>query len=250
MDMPNELYTPMDVIRPGRGPDPVSTVRVIIGERGKLHLSDTGVDIQREDVLRQFLPNGNVEHRRVLDLTVYDHPELGNVELVTEPCAPPRATTPAPAPARPAAEGDTWWSRDRPVLRAIVDLVEADPAVSDTAPAAVGERTGLDDGTIQVAVRALESGGLISQVRRLASGEAYIIGEVTGLGRQKAGAWPDPETASRDLIDALRAIAEDSTRPADERTRARKILGALVEAGRDVGLPLLTAAFSKVMGLS
>ncbi len=139
---------------------------------------------------------------------------------------------------------DTWTTRDLPVLRAIVQLVDEDDS-GQVRFSQIVERAGMDEATVTKALRALEheqpplfkaNGSLANRFMR--------ISHVTGEARRKVGAWPSPEQLADKLIEALNSAA-DQTEDEEKRGWLRKSAAWLSEAGRDV---LVEVAKSQITG--
>ena len=140
---------------------------------------------------------------------------------------------------------DTWASRDFPVLKAVVRVLDAHPVGGPAdqggfvAVQQVAELTGLTLDDVRRAGANLERAGLVKY-----GGPAEIpIAYFTDFSREAlrlVGAWPTPETGLDRMIAALEAIAANTV-DADTRTRAQRILEALSGAGRQVGIGVATA---------
>lgn len=135
---------------------------------------------------------------------------------------------------------DLWHSCDLPVLREAARRL-----TSRHAPIPLDE--------IEQALELTEK--QVSQsARRLGTGEYVKISEGLGgvthfnglsaKGLREVGNWPTPETALDRMIAALEAIAKNTDAPEDDRTRARKALDGLAEAGRHIGLSVAAAAIT------
>jgi hypothetical protein len=145
-------------------------------------------------------------------------------------------------------DDETWIRRDLRILRAALQLHEADPSAPDIAPEDIAQLTGFDLGTVQVGIRALENDGLLVGVRRGANSNAWLIDAVSGEGRRRAGAWPSAETAVYALINALQEVANDPNRPDEQRSTARRILEAVGSFGSNVGASVLASVLARLLG--
>lgn len=114
---------------------------------------------------------------------------------------------------------DTWTSRDLPVLRAAVQHYDE----FDLPPSAeqIGAQCGLDDDTVQRALKALYREPYFEK-GIVGGGDIRFVGKPTGAAQRVAGMWPSPATQLERLIDALQAAADDPARPDDERSRFRQ----------------------------
>jgi hypothetical protein len=121
---------------------------------------------------------------------------------------------------------DTWFSRELPVLEAIVEI--HDQTGRDMIrSAAVEEETGLDHDTVSRAVRALHSGNYLVGGKGSAQQAYMFVGSPTGEARRAVGAWPTAEKQLDRVIAALTTAAEDPARPEEERSKLRQLaLGA------------------------
>ena len=132
------------------------------------------------------------------------------------------------APDAPLA--DTWFSRDLPVLRAIVRLVdEGQHGGSPYLLGAVVPASGLPKADVVNAARALVSAGYAEALTNHAGDIVRFTG-VSPEARRLAGLWPTPQGEWDRLLEQLAARAEKA--PTDvERQRWR----AFDEAARAVG---------------
>lgn len=138
---------------------------------------------------------------------------------------------------------DTWHARDLPILRLLIAEFEA--GAFRVNAHTVAERLGFTRDRVELALRYLESDGLIEKPPSGARRQAVIeVQAVTGNGLRAAGAWPTEQTALDRMLASLEAIAINTDVPDDERSRARKILDQLAGDGRNVGLAVLTAVLT------
>ena len=135
---------------------------------------------------------------------------------------------------------DTWTARDLPVLRAVVETLEAG---SGSIPSAdkIAAATGLTTEDVNRAARNLERAGLVELLGTW--GGPSHFNNFHGRAPELVGMWPTPETALDRMIAALEAIAEN-TDDEDTRTRARKILDGLTGASKTIGLSVAAAAIT------
>ena len=141
------------------------------------------------------------------------------------------------------------WDREVAVLRAIINIQEANPSEPAVWAEGIEQVVSLNPDQIQLALRALRDGGLILGARNQADGAIYTLEGVSGTGRQKAGVWPDPNTMGARLVEALEQIASDTSRPEPERTKARAIMSAIGSGTADVARSVVTAALLHVTGM-
>lgn len=136
---------------------------------------------------------------------------------------------------------DQWNNRDLPVLVASVRGVDVD--FSGIRIHEIASETGLSDETVMLALRALESDGLV-EVRWAMPARAARVVRVSGEARRRVGVWPTAETALDRMVAALEAIAQNTDADEDTRSRARKILEGLSGAGRQIGISVAAAAIT------
>ncbi|WP_132301640.1 hypothetical protein [Kribbella sp. VKM Ac-2568] len=142
---------------------------------------------------------------------------------------------------------DTWHSRDLPVLRATVQLCEVDVDRQGARLGEIAAAAQLSEDDTLLALRLLESDGLI-QVSWMNPARAARVLGVTGEAMRRVGRWPTPEAAYDRLIKALEAIAESEEQPPEERSRARKVLAAVGGASREFGIQLGAAVLGAQIG--
>ena len=147
----------------------------------------------------------------------------------------------------------TWFERDLPVLRAIVELDEE----SDNGymgDDAIAEKTGLDVNAVRRAMKALAHNdppfGEIEIASMAGDWEAHNI---TGHARRTVGQWPDPKTDVNEQVAALLAAFDTAADEAPDEESKSKIRAA---AATFKGLPaqlagaVSTAALLKLTGLA
>lgn len=145
-----------------------------------------------------------------------------------------------PPPHRPRL-GDTWNSRDFPVLLEISHLADTGQRVL---PAQVASATGLTEEDVDLAIEALVLTGLLienrNKVKFNGGGDRYII--LAGWlnpserGRRLVGLWPSQQTALELMLEQLQAIADNPATTEDGRSRAKKILDAFAGTGREIAV--------------
>lgn len=137
---------------------------------------------------------------------------------------------------------DTWFSRDLPILRSIIngldtvgDPVRAERIVVDT---------GLPQDAVDRGASALVSARLIEAT--MAGKELLWATAVSGESRRLAGSWPSPDSIADRLLATLEDLAEHG---GDEvtRSKARKALAGLGSLGRDTLVAVAGAAAGVAM---
>lgn len=124
---------------------------------------------------------------------------------------------------------DVWVSRDYPVLREAVRMIDQGrsmPGVNELATA-----TGLGPEQVKLAVAALERRGLVEAFHTL--GGVVSISSVAGEAYFTTGLHPEGDDMVSQLMSALRQAAERSP-DASEKTRLRKLADAAGDVTRDV----------------
>lgn len=141
---------------------------------------------------------------------------------------------------------DTWNNRDLPVLNAIVEAHDTDGRVVRTSR--VVTDAGLDENTVNAALRALESESppLLEGARAAFGGTYILAGKPTGHARRAVGAWPTADSLVDSLIATLHQSAGDMDEPASnqEQSKAREILKAVGSGGRDVLVSVASAVLT------
>jgi hypothetical protein len=129
------------------------------------------------DLLRQFC-----------DHTLH----LGDFEGVLESILSGGVATPQPAPCPPQTVQRTWETRDLPVLRAIVKLLE-EPGSFEVSVSQISDETGIDKMDVDRAIDALK-GEYITEYQQFLSGgdpSNWAVRGVTPKARRTVGQWPD-----------------------------------------------------------
>lgn len=143
---------------------------------------------------------------------------------------------------------DTWFSRDLPVLTAIVELMD-DPSARPKG-SQVAEASGYTKDEVARALNALD--GEYATVRKAMSGGdpgPWIVLEVTPAARRAVGQWPTPENVADRLLAALEQAA-DQTVDEEQRSRLRRAADSLKGLGRDVLPEVIANVITKgAMGL-
>ncbi len=141
-------------------------------------------------------------------------------------------------PDRPLA--DTWFTRDLPVLRAVVRLV--DEGEHGGSPYLLGQvvpASGLPKADVVNAARALVSAGYTEALTNHA-GDIVRFTAVSAEARRLAGLWPTPQGEWTRLLDQLAARSEKAPTEV-ERDRWRTLLDAARAVGDHDGALLMSA---------
>ena len=73
-------------------------------------------------------------------------------------------------------------------------------------------------------------------------GHILRVGPPTGEALRVVGQWPSPETQLERLISALQAVADDDSRPQEERSRFRQVALLLGGAASQIAIGALGGA--------
>lgn len=137
---------------------------------------------------------------------------------------------------------ETWDSRELPVLREAVRLIEADDGFGSARLGDIALAAGLEEGDVIKSLRALESAGLI-EARWAMPAQAARVVQISGRARQLVGQWPSEETALDRMLAALEAIASKTDDP-EEKTRVRKFAAWLGAGATTVGTQVAAAVIT------
>src|SRR3954451_5539203 len=141
-------------------------------------------------------------------------------------------TAPQPFP-------DVWFTRDLPVLRAIVRLVDEPATGSAPYLGAVGTASGLPKPGVVSAAKALVDSGLVEALTNYA-GDIVRFTAVSAEARRLAGLWPTPQGEWDRLLEQLEARAANALSDV-ERARWRAFADAATAVGPDDGALLMHA---------
>lgn len=137
----------------------------------------------------------------------------------------------------------TWTTIEVPILAAIADRTpkpgKAGPSLDDVAQA-----TGLDPDTVAVALDRLKDAGYVRGLIAFTTRPPAIINlQLTERGLRSSGVWPSDDP----FEDLVRVLNEQIAREPDQEkaSRLRRLLSAVVDAGRDVGVGVLTELFTR-----
>ncbi|PZM98423.1 MAG: hypothetical protein DIU79_00105 [Actinobacteria bacterium] len=108
---------------------------------------------------------------------------------------------------------DTWFSRDLPVLKAVVQLIDKEGPLLDMEK--VEEITGFDTETVDRALVALrdEYPPLFVKPSGAGNRRVAVIMNVTGEARRRVGQWPTPETLAEKVVAEILERAENEPDP-------------------------------------
>ena len=145
----------------------------------------------------------------------------------------------------------TWETRDLPVLRAIVEA--SDEAVWHIDLDEIMRRTGFDGDTVQRALLALAAEHppffMHTDGSTMAGPFIVDVSSPTGHARRTVGTWPPPPEAWADrLIEAINEAADSEPDP-EQRSKLRRLAGAVAEVGRGVFSEVIATVITKSAGM-
>ena len=141
--------------------------------------------------------------------------------------------------AAPQPLPDTWFTRDLPVLRAIVRLVDEPATGSSPYLGAIAPASGLPKPHVVSAAKALVDAGYVEALTNYA-GEIVRFTAVSGEARRLAGLWPTPQGEWERLLEQLTARVAGALTDV-ERDRWRAFADAAAAVGPDAGALLMSA---------
>lgn len=142
---------------------------------------------------------------------------------------------------------DTWTSRDFPVLRELVRLMDEQPVGGVRCGQVESALPDLDPADIQRAAVNLGRASLIDL--RGASGKRFLFcTDVSERALRLTGLWPDEQAAADHLLWVLEQKATSETATPEERSRWAKIRDSVGHAGRDIAVELAAAVAARSVG--
>jgi DNA-binding transcriptional ArsR family regulator len=143
--------------------------------------------------------------------------------------------------------GSTWATVEVPVMAAIADRAPK-PGHPGPFSEAIIETTGLDGDQVTLALDRLYENGYVTGSRLHNAGTVIFANlHLTERGLREAGVWP-----SGDPFDALvRVLTEKiASEPDEERAgHLRRLLSAVIEAGRDVAVDVIAKVIAHGAGV-
>lgn len=142
---------------------------------------------------------------------------------------------------------DTWFTRDLPVLEAIVALSEETPMVDADD---IDVRTGFDSATVDRALQALKYADppLLARMDGDMGRRISLIRGVTSHARRLVGQWPSPEVMAERIVTGLEERAENEPDEA-KRGRLRRAVEGMTGAGREIAVDVMAEVVKKQMGV-
>lgn len=134
---------------------------------------------------------------------------------------------------------------ETPILAAIADCTPK-PGKPGPFSTDIGDVTGLEYGQITTGLERLVEAGYVT-ANRLRSGAEVLFANLhlTERGLRACGVWPSDDP----FEDLVRVLTEQIAREPDQERagRLRRLLSAVVDAGRDVGVGVLTELATRGM---
>ncbi|MGY1844937.1 hypothetical protein [Modestobacter sp. SYSU DS0875] len=143
----------------------------------------------------------------------------------------------APDPQQPLS--DVWFTRDLPVLRAIVRLLDEPPHGSAPYLGAVVPASGLPKPQVVSAANALVAAGYVVALTNHA-GDVVRFTSASAEARRLAGLWPTPQGEWERLLEQLEVRAANALSDV-ERDRWRAFADAAAAVGPHDGALLMSA---------
>jgi hypothetical protein len=143
---------------------------------------------------------------------------------------------------------DTWWSRDLPVLDAVVRLLDEGNFMVRVAD--IAGDTGLDTGTVDRAIDAL-TGQYVREYNKSMTGgipDTWYVTEVTAAARRAVGQWPTAESLTEQLATAFSEAAEGEPDP-ERKGPLRQIASIFTGAGKEVVTDVLAKVILHQTGM-
>lgn len=138
----------------------------------------------------------------------------------------------------------TWTKVEAPILAAIADW-KPRPGAPGPISTNIEQSTGLDSDEITTALRRLMDAQYVTGQRLNGAGGAvlFVNLRLSERGLRAAGVWP-ADDPFEDLVRVLNAQIAHEPDP-DRAGRLRRLLSAVVDAGRDVAVGVLTELASR-----
>ncbi len=140
----------------------------------------------------------------------------------------------------------TWYEREVPILRAFYDAEEA--GAPQLYSGDIASATGLDEGTVLRAVRALTDAGYIApwKAGQLTGSLIYYFPRLAEKGRREIGQWPASSFDA--FVAVLQQRISEETEP-ETKSGLVRLRDALLGIGRDVAVDVLGAALKHAGGI-
>lgn len=137
----------------------------------------------------------------------------------------------------------TWGTRDFRVLEAIVEITDRGDTNSVTAER-IASHTGLDDTTVQAALRALGSEDPpFFKAQGSWGGGILRASNPTGHARRAVGEWPTAESLANQLIAKIESAAAAES-DEGKRSKLSQLAGFFATGGRDLLVDIAAKAIT------
>jgi hypothetical protein len=143
---------------------------------------------------------------------------------------------------------DTWFSRDLPVLDAVVTLLDQ-PGSIMAQVREIAAHAGMDEFEVARALEAMD--GTYVDFEQFATGGrpgSWRVRRVSADARRAVGQWPTPENVVARLAEAFSAAAEREPDP-DRRGKLRAIGGFLADTGKDFAAEVVAKVVARHTGV-
>ena len=134
---------------------------------------------------------------------------------------------------------DLWWSRDFPILRETVRVIDAKGPGKNYC-SKIAEAAGITEEEADAAFLALERSGLV-RIFKAGGRKPVFVNDVAGEAYGLVGAYPNPDATVQRLVAALEAQLE--TAPPEKKRAIQKVL----EGFRQIGENILVKVVSDVV---
>jgi hypothetical protein len=142
---------------------------------------------------------------------------------------------------------DTWFSRDLPVLDAVVRLRDEIDRSLVLTGAHIVEGTGFSDDDVIGALIRL-SPTYIDVTVGLDSPNGWNIMRIHPTARTAVGQWPSAETMLETVLTGLREAADSEPDP-EQRSKLKSTVAWMDGAGKDIVIGVMAAIAAKGMGI-
>lgn len=130
--------------------------------------------------------------------------------------------------------GETWFSRDLPVLRAAVYACEEN-TYGRTSTARVVELSGLPrDDVLKALVNLRTRHVRLLEQHSLRSAD-YIVEGITAEGLEASGAWPSPTVLQERFIAAMEAAIDEAPAGSPKAIRLSRVLQSITDLATGTG---------------
>lgn len=138
---------------------------------------------------------------------------------------------------------NTWDTRGFRLLEAIVDITERGDTNAVTAER-IASHTGLDDTTVQAALRALSSEDPpFFEAQGIWGGGILRASNPTGHARRAVGEWPTAESLANQLIARIESAAAHES-DEGKRSKLNQLAGFFATGGRDLLIDIAAKAIT------